>query len=113
MPWPGHPSGASFQGIHAGTQRTAMGAARLVVAEIRARHRARELVRQQRHQRNHIGLLHHLRVLRALATEVTTSIGTLRSASIDRSIASSAWKPANSSYRPVAGSRPVTMRATA
>ena len=41
----------------------------LVVAEIRFRRRARELVRQQREQRHYVGLLDHLRPLRSLAAD--------------------------------------------
>ena len=46
-----------------------MGAARFVVAEIPFRRRAGELRRQQRDQRYHVGLLHHLRALRPLAAD--------------------------------------------
>ena len=55
--------------MHARAQRTAVGAARLVVAEVRFRRRAGKLVRQQRHQHHHVGLLDHLRALRPLAAE--------------------------------------------
>ena len=41
----------------------------LIVAEIRFRSRARELVRQQRRERHYVGLLDHLRALRPLAAE--------------------------------------------
>src|SRR5215469_14255529 len=58
------------QRVDTRAQRTAMGTAWLVVAEIGFRRRARELVRQQRDQRHHIGLLHHLRPLRSLAADL-------------------------------------------
>ena len=46
-----------------------MGAARLVVAEIPLRRRAGKFLGQQRHQRHHVGLFHHLGALRPLAAD--------------------------------------------
>src|SRR5262249_7617137 len=51
------------QRVHPRAERTAVGAARLVMAEIRLGHRAGEFLGQQRDQRYYVGLLHHLAAL--------------------------------------------------
>src|SRR5215468_11104054 len=57
------------QRVDTRAQRTAMGTAWLVVAEIGFRRRAPELVRQKGEQRDHIGLFDYLRPLRSLAAD--------------------------------------------